>query len=666
MDAKKRIAELRKQLVHHNYLYHVLDKPEITDPEYDALYRELVALEKEHPDLVTPDSPTQRVGDTPLDEFSSVRHTRQMLSLDNILSEEELREWDERMWNALGRRVAATYVVEPKVDGVSVELVYEDGLLKVGSTRGDGWKGEDVTQNLRTLRSVMPRLVGEKPPALVEVRGEVYMETAGFQELNRRMREAGEKSYANARNTTAGSLKQLDPRITATRPLEIMIHGLGASRGIEFKTHSEAMKRLEKLGLRTTARALKAFDSLDGVQGFYQEMMEKRDSMQYEIDGLVVKLDDLTLREELGETARSPRWAVAYKFPPRDAVTRLKDIVVQVGRTGAITPVAVLDPVQVGGVEVSSATLHNQEEVERKGIKIGDHVVLHRAGDVIPEIVGPVLEKRTGEEKAFQMPSDCPCCGAKLVLPEGEVILRCPNERCPDQVKGWIAHFARREAMDVEGLGDKLIAQLVDKKLVEDPSDLYFLPMETVAALDRMAKKSAQNLVDSIERSKKTTLARLIHALGIRHVGETLAAQLADHFETIEALCGADLETLTGIHEVGPKVAASIREHLDRPRTKRVLARLGEAGVTCAPPAAAGTGKLAGMVFVFTGTMPGLTRDDGKKLAEQNGGKVAPSVTKNVTHVVVGDDPGSKAEKAKKMGLTILTPAEFKSLVGVP
>ncbi len=665
MDAKKRIAELRNQLVHHNYLYHVLDKPEITDPEYDALYRELVALEKGHPELVTPDSPTQRVGDTPLDEFSSVRHSRQMLSLDNILSEEELREWDERMWNALGRRVAATYVVEPKVDGVSVELVYEDGLLKVGSTRGDGWKGEDVTQNLRTLRSVMPRLVGEKPPALVEVRGEVYMETAKFRDLNRRLQEAGEKTFANARNTTAGSLKQLDPRITATRPLEILIHGLGSSRGIEFKTHSEAMKRLEKLGLRTTAKALRTFDSLDGVQGFYREMMEKRDAMPFEIDGLVVKVDDLALREELGETARSPRWAVAYKFPPRDAVTRLKDIVVQVGRTGAITPVAVLEPVQVGGVEVSSATLHNQEEVERKGILIGDHVVLHRAGDVIPEIVGPVLEKRTGEEKAFRMPSECPCCGAKLVLAEGEVILRCPNERCPDQVKGWIAHFARREAMDVEGLGDKLIAQLVDKKLVEDPSDLYFLGKKTVAGLERMAEKSAKNLIDSIERSKKTTLARLIHALGIRHVGETSAAQLADHFGTIDAFSAADLETLTGIHEVGPKVAASIREHLDRPRTKRVLTRLAEAGVACAPPAAAGTGRFSGMVFVFTGTMPGLTRDDGKKLVEQHGGKVAPSVTKNVTHVVVGDDPGSKAEKAKKMGLTILTPAEFTLLVGV-
>ena len=665
MDAKKRTAELRKQLDHHNFLYHVLDKPEITDAEYDALYRELVALEKEHPDLVTPDSPTRRVGDTPLAEFSSIRHTRQMLSLDNILSEEELREWDERMWKALGRRAAATYVVEPKVDGVSVELVYEEGLLKAGSTRGDGWKGEDVTQNLRTLRSVMPRLVGEKPPALVEVRGEVYMETAGFQELNRRMREAGEKSYANARNTTAGSLKQLDPRITATRPLEIMIHGLGVSAGIDFKTHSEAMKRLEKLGLRTTAKALRTFDSLEGVQGFYKEMMEKRDEMPYEIDGLVVKVDDLALREELGETARSPRWAVAYKFPPRDAVTRLRDIVVQVGRTGAITPVAVLDPVQVGGVEVSSATLHNQEEVERKGIKIGDHVVLHRAGDVIPEIVGPVLEKRTGEEKAFRMPSECPCCGTKLVLPEGEVILRCPNERCPDQVKGWIAHFARREAMDVEGLGDKLIAQLVDKKLVEDPSDLYFLTVETVTELERMAEKSAKNLIDSIERSKKTTLARLIHALGIRHVGETLAAQLADHFGTIEAFSAADLDTLTGIHEVGPKVAASIRESLDRPRMQRVLSRLREAGVTCAPPVEAGTGKLTGMVFVFTGTMPGMTRDDGKKLVEQHGGKVAPSVTKNVTHVIVGDDPGSKAEKAKKMGLTILTPAEFKTLVGV-
>lgn len=665
MDAKTRIDELRKLIDRHNYLYHVLDKPEITDAEYDALYRELVALEKEHPDLVTPDSPTRRVGDRPLAEFASYRHTRQMLSLDNILSEGELREWDERMWNTLGRRAAATYVVEPKIDGVSVELVYEDGLLKVGSTRGDGWNGEDVTQNLRTLRSVMPRLLTDRPPALVEVRGEVYMETAKFRDLNRRLEEAGEKTFANARNTTAGSLKQLDPRITATRPLEIMIHGLGATRGVEFRTHSEAMKRLEELGLRTTAKTLRTFDSLEGVQEFYREMMAKRDAMPYEIDGLVVKIDDLALREELGETARSPRWAVAYKFPPRNAVTKLKEIVVQVGRTGAITPVAVLEPVQVGGVEVSSATLHNQEEVERKGIRIGDHVVLHRAGDVIPEIVGPVLEKRTGEERPFRMPSECPCCGTKLVLVAGEVILRCPNERCPDQVKGWIAHFARREAMDIEGLGDKLIAQLVDKGLVEDPSDLYYLSVETLVGLERMAKKSAQNLIHRIERSKKTTLARLIYALGIRHVGATLAAQLADHFGTIEALCAANLETLTGIPEVGPKVAASIREAVEGARTKRVLARLKEAGVTCAPPIGEGTGRLAGMVFVFTGTMPGMTRDEGKKIVERNGGKVAPSVTKNVTHVVVGDDPGAKAEKAKKLGLTILTPAEFKSLAGI-
>lgn len=665
MDPKKRAEELRKRLLHHNHRYYVLDDPEVSDAEYDALYRELAALEKAHPEIVTPDSPTQQVGAKPLEKFASYRHTRPMISLDNILTREELVEWDARMWNALGRRVPARYVVEPKVDGVSVELVYMDGVLAAGSTRGDGENGEDVTQNVRTLKAVLPSLVGPHPPALLEVRGEIYMTKDGFASLNKKMEEAGEKTYANARNTTAGSLKQLDPRVTASRPLEIMIHGLGATKGIEFKTHSEAMKRLEKLGLRTTAKVIQEFDSIDEVQAYYDQMAAKRDSLAYEIDGIVVKIDDLTLREELGETARSPRWAIAYKFPPRDAVTRLTRIDVQVGRTGAITPVAVLEAVQVGGVEITSATLHNQEEIERKGIKIGDYVTIHRAGDVIPEVVGPVLEKRTGGEKPFQMPTECPCCGSKLVPTPGEVILRCANDRCPDQVKGWIAHFARREAMDVEGLGDKLIAQLVEKKLAEDPSDLYFLDAATVAGLERKAEKSAKNLIAAIERSKKTTLARLVHALGIRQVGETLAALLADHFGTIEALAEADLERLTGIHEVGPKVAASIHEYFRRARTERVLARLKEAGVACATPAAAGTGKLAGMVFVFTGTMPGLTRDDGKKLVEKNGGKVAPSVTKNVTHVVVGDDPGSKAEKAKKLGLAILSPAEFKALVGV-
>jgi len=456
MDPKKRAEELRKQLLHHNHRYYVLDDPEVSDAEYDALYRELVALEKSHPELVTPDSPTQQVGAKPLEKFATYRHTRPMISLDNILTKEELVEWDERMWNALGRRVPARYVVEPKVDGVSVELVYKDGLLEAGSTRGDGVNGEDVTQNVRTLKAIMPRLLGTNPPALLEVRGEIYMTKAGFADLNRRMEEAGEKTYANARNTTSGSLKQLDPRVTASRPLEIMIHGLGATKGIEFKSHSEAMKRLAKLGLRTSAKVIKEFDSVDEVQAYFEETAAKRDALAYEIDGLVVKIDDLALREELGETARSPRWAIAYKFPPRDAVTRLTRIDVQVGRTGAITPVAVLEAVQVGGVEITSATLHNQEEIERKGIKIGDWVTIHRAGDVIPEVVGPVLERRTGEEKPFKMPSECPCCGSKLTAVEGEVILRCPNDRCPDQVKGWIAHFARREAMDVEGLNRRV------------------------------------------------------------------------------------------------------------------------------------------------------------------------------------------------------------------
>ncbi len=665
-DVRRRADELRRTIERANHRYHVLDDPEISDHEYDVLLRELLDLEAKHPSLVAPDSPTQRVGATPLDAFQQVVRERPMLSLENVFSRQELVDWEGRIREKLEPGDACTYFVEPKVDGAAVEAVYENGAFVQGSTRGDGTIGEDVTANLRTVRNLPLRLLAgkRKPPARLEVRGEVYMDKEDFRELNRKRVEQGEEPFMNPRNSAAGSLRQLDPRATAGRPLRILLYALGRADGLEPASHEEAMKALTELGLPTTAHLSRRCRGVAEVQQVHDETLSGRDDLAFEIDGIVVKVDELALREKLGMRSRSPRWAVAYKFPPREETTRLLDILVQVGRTGTLTPVACLEPVVVGGVEVSRATLHNAEEVTRKDVRIGDMVVVTRAGDVIPEVVKSLPTRRTGQEREFRMPERCPVCATAVVQEEGEVAHRCPNLACPAQVKGWLLHFARREAMDIVGLGEKLVDQLVDQGVVQDPSDLYALTVEQVAALERKAEKSAQNLVAAIDRSRRTTLERLILALGIRQVGEALARTLARDFGTIAALEHAPLEDLLKSEDVGPTVAASIQAFFSDATNRGILARLLERGVVPAPPARKVEGALTGKVFVFTGEMAAMPRNQAKKEVEALGGTVLDSVSKKVNVVVAGAEAGAKLEKAKKLGLEVLDEDQFLELIG--
>jgi DNA ligase (NAD+) len=663
--AERRVRDLREQIEHHNYRYHVLDNPEISDAQYDALLRELEALERGFPDLVTPDSPTQRVGGAPLDAFEKVQHAVPLASLDKVHAEADLREWEERIFSQLGRRVDVEYVVELKIDGATVELVYEQGRLSVASTRGDGRTGEQVTGNLRTIRSVPLRLRGDRVPELLEVRAEVYMEREPFAALNRRLLDAGQEPFANPRNAAAGSLRQLDPRVTAGRPLEVQVHGLGRVSGPPFRTHAEALASLAAMGLRTV-KPLAVGTGLGPVLDAYRRMAEERDSLPYEVDGIVVKVNDLALRDELGMTAKHPRWAVAYKFPPREQVSTILDIVVQVGRTGALTPVAVLEPVEVGGVTVSSATLHNQEEIERKDVRIGDAVVVTRGGDVIPEVVKSIPSRRTGRERVFRMPAACPVCATPVVRGEGEVIARCPNAGCPAQVKAALVHFARREAVNIEGLGEKLVDQLVDRGLVRTPADFYALKKEDLLGLERMAEKSAQNLLDAIDASRRTTLARLLFGLGIRQVGETLAKILADHFGTLEALLAARAEELEGIHEVGPVVGRCLSDYVSSPANRAMIGRLIAGGVRIEAPVRPSGGVLAGQLVVFTGSLERMGRDAARQLAEQHGARTADSVTQATTLVVAGPGAGSKLEKARKHGIAVIDEAEFLRRVGGP
>jgi DNA ligase (NAD+) len=660
-EAERRARELRRLIHHHDHRYHVLDDPEISDAQYDALLRELQEIERRHPDLVTPDSPTQRVGAAPIERLEKIPHSLPMVSLDNTYSEAEVREWEGRLFNHLGRTFTVAYVVEPKIDGAAVELVYERGALAAASTRGDGRIGEKITTNVRTMRSVPLRL-REGAPELLEVRGEVFMRRAAFEALNRRLLEQGGEPFANPRNAAAGSLRQLDPRVTAGRPLELMVHGFGLVRGAAWRTHDEALQAAAALGLPTVGEA-SVCAGLDAVCARYRDLLARRDRLPYEIDGVVVKVNDFALREELGMRARSPRWAIAFKFPAREEVTTVRDIVVQVGRTGALTPVAVLDPVSVGGVTVTHATLHNPEEAARKDVRIGDAVVVTRAGDVIPEVVKAIPSRRTGAERRFAMPEACPVCGAKAVKTEGEVTVRCPNTSCPAQVKGAILHFARREAMNIDGLGEKLVDQLVDRKLVETPADLYFLDAEDLQELERMAEKSAQNLVAAIDASRRAALDRFIYALGIRHVGETLAKILADHLGTLERFVDAPQEELEGIPEVGPVVARSLRAWLDHADNRKMLRRLQEGGVRVEARERPAGGALAGQVVVFTGGLERMTRDEARRLAERHGARTADAVTKAATLVVAGPGAGSKLEKARKLGIAVIDEAAFLSRV---
>lgn len=666
-DVRREVERLRKEIEHHNYCYYVLDRPEISDAEYDRLFDRLVELEKAYPELVTPDSPTQRVGAKPVEEFGTVRHTVPMLSLDKVLNEAELVEWYRRTSETLGER-QFDVVAEPKLDGVAVELVYENGRFTLGSTRGDGETGEDVTQNLRTIHAIPLILRGEKGkvPTRLEARGEVYMEKRKFVELNRKLEEAGEEPFANPRNAAAGSLRQLDPRVTASRPLQIFLYGVGVVEGVTLTTYSEELELLERLGLRVV-RPRRLCRSVDETAAFWREMNEKREAMPFEIDGVVVKVDRLDYQERLGVRSRSPRYSVAYKFAPRQATTVVRDIEVQVGRTGALTPVARLAPVQVGGVEISNATLHNQDEIDRKDVRIGDTVIVQRAGDVIPEIVAVVKEKRTGRERKFTMPRTCPACGAKVERQEGEVIARCVNIACPAQIKGRIEHFASRGAMDIEGLGEKLVNQLVDTGLVKSPADLYFLTKESLVALERMGEKSAQNLLDAIEASKTRPLARCIFALGIRHVGEHVAEILAEEFGSLDALIKADEARLSATREIGPTLARSIRQFFDNPENLATIGRLRKGGVQF-PPVIRRPAKpdsaFAGKTFVFTGALQRFTREQAEAIVRERGGRAAGSVSKKTDYVVAGADAGSKLTKARELGVKVISEEDFLAMLG--
>jgi len=660
---KKRVEKLREEIEYHNNRYYILDQPEISDAQYDRLIRELEKLEEEYPKLRSPNSPTQRVGATPLEAFEIVRHTIPMLSLANAFDESEAKDFDKRVKKFLGYSAEITYVAEPKLDGLAVELVYERGQFVVGSTRGDGVNGENITQNLRTIKTIPLQLIRKEVPVpeRLVVRGEVIIQLKKFKELNRKREEIGEPLFANPRNAAAGSVRQLDSKITAERPLEIYCYGLGEVTGRTFKTHSEILQTFPKWGLRTNPN-IQRCQNIDEVLEYYHKMNEKRETLPYEIDGIVIKVDRLDLQTRLGEISRSPRWALAFKFQPKQETTKILDIIVQVGRTGAITPVAVMEPVKVGGVEVSRATLHNQDEIDKKDVRVGDTVVIQRAGDVIPEVVQVITSKRKGTEKKFRMPSKCPVCGAEVI--KEEAIHRCIGLDCPAQLKGRIKHFASKRAMDIEGLGVKLIDQSVDKGLIKDVADIYYINKEKLIELERMADKSAQNIIDAIEKSKTKPLSKFLYALGIRHVGETTAEDLACHFPRLDDLFRLSEEDLMEVEGIGPEVAASVHQFFRDKKNRESIELLKKAGVKVIEPKVKEKGKLVGKTFLFTGALKDFGREEARNLVESLGGMTASSVSKKVDFVVVGEDPGSKSDKAKELGIKILTEEDFKRMIG--
>jgi DNA ligase (NAD+) len=661
----KRIAELRKIIEYHNERYYQQDAPEISDPEYDGLMRELQELETRHPDQVSPSSPTQRVGAAPLARFAPFHHPTPMFSLGNAFSGEEIIDFDSRIKRLAGVE-HISYIAEPKLDGLAVNLIYENGIFKQGATRGDGTTGEDVTQNLKTISSLplkMKHSANHPVPSFIEIRGEVYIEKKPFEKLNLRRADEGEDPFANPRNAAAGSLRQLDSRITARRPLNIYLYGVGDAKGVEFATHWEVLQTLKAWGFPVNPHIEQAQD-IHACIKYFGKISEKRESLPYEIDGVVLKVDSLALQKTLGSVSRSPRWALACKFPAAQAQTVVREIIVGVGRMGTLTPVAVMEPVNVGGVMVSRATLHNEDEVLKKDVRVGDTVVIQRAGDVIPEVVRIIPEKRTGHEKPFKMPTHCPECGSEVVRPEGEAAHRCVNISCPAQLKEHIRHFASRGAMDIEGLGEKVSAQLFDAKLIHDPADLYFLSKEQLAALDRQADKSAQNLIDAVAKSKNPALDKFIYALGIRHVGERTAKLLAGHFGSMENLMAAKQEDLTAINEIGPEIAASIVEFFHEHKNIEVMNKFGRAGVIPQKKEISGNAPLQGKSFVFTGSMESMGRNEAKTIVENMGGSIHSSVTKKTTYVVAGSDPGSKLDKARSSGIRIISEEEFLKLIG--
>ncbi len=662
--AKKRVDELRRQLEHHNRLYYVLDAPTISDAEYDGLFRELQRLEAQYPGLVSPDSPTQKVGGAPLEKFSTVAHRLPMLSLENAANADEIREFDQRVKKNLGMGpgLPIRYLCEPKMDGLAVEFVYTDGTLTVASTRGDGVTGEDVTENIRTIRSLPLRLSGDRIPRLLEVRGEVFLSLEAFQQINAEKEENGEAPFANPRNAAAGSLRQLDPRITARRPLSIYCYAPGAVEGADFLSQQQFFAAIAGWGLPVNPLVRPAV-GIEAAVAFYEEMQQQRELLPYEIDGTVIKVDPFDLQRELGEKSRSPRWAVACKFPPRQAVTVVEDILPSVGRTGVITPVALLTPVEISGVTVSRATLHNWDEIAAKDIRIGDSVVVERAGDVIPAVVRVLVERRSGSERIFPPPEVCPECGSAIVRIADEVALRCMGLACPPQIRESIVHFASRAAMDIEGLGDRFVEQLFTLGLVHSVADIYGLTREDFMRFERMGDKLASNLLMAIENSKQRDLGRFIFALGIRHVGERTAKSLAQAFGSLENLQRATLDELVSIRDVGATVAQSICTFFENQANREVIQRMLDAGVTPAVELKRVGGRFTGTTFVFTGVLSRFTREEAQRLVEAEGGTAVGSVSKKTGYVVAGEDAGSKLAKARELGVTVLTEEEFVSLL---
>lgn len=660
----ERVLQLREQVNYHNHRYYVLDDPEVSDASYDRLFDELLALERKYPSLVTLDSPTQRVGATPLDEFQSVRHGLPMLSLNKAATEVEFLDFHRRVLElSKADEKEIQYTVEPKFDGLAVEIVYREGAFALGSTRGDGVVGEDVSLNLRTIKSLPLKLMGGPPPTLIEVRGEVIMNREDFERLNRERERAEEPLFANPRNAAAGSVRQLDPRVTTRRPLNIFAYGTGRVEGKALNNHWETLLYLKTLGFKIGDH-VQLCETVDQVKGYYDKLLELRDDLPYEADGIVIKVNDFRQQEKLGELSRSPRWAVAWKFPAQEEETRVKDIVVGVGRTGALTPVALLEPVRVAGVKVSRATLHNEDEVRKKDVRIGDTVVIRRAGDVIPEVVKVVASKRRGEEREFRMPGNCPVCGSRAERPPGEAIHRCTGIACPAQIKENLAHFASKGAMGIDGIGRKYLEQMVDKKIIQDPADLYFLKKEDLMKMDRMGDKLAENMLAAVDKSRNPDLTHLIFALGIRNVGYHTAGVLAKNFKAIDNLAKQDTEDLTRVHEIGPIVAQSIYNFFRNPRNLRVIEKLKEGGVTFpVEESEARERPFEAKTFVLTGAMESLTREEARKILENMGGRVSSSVSKKTDFVIVGKHPGSKYENALRLGIKTLSEEDFKKVV---
>jgi len=664
LTAEKRIEELTRQIERHNRLYYVEDRPEITDQEYDQLMRELQELEQAFPDLARPDSPTQRVGGEPLPYFEKVVHKTPMLSLGNAFSEAELRDFDRRVRQAVGSQ-PVRYVCELKIDGLAISLRYENGLFVQGATRGDGTTGEDITQNLRTIRSIPLRL--EKPLTL-EVRGEAYMPKAAFEKLNREREERGEPLFANPRNSAAGSLRQLDPKVAASRQLDTFIYAIGELQDVSVESHSEGLALLESLGFKVNPER-RVFSDIEEVIKFIDGWREKRPTLPYEIDGMVVKVDSYAQQQELGFTAKSPRWAIAYKFPAEEAVTVLEGIEVSVGRTGAVTPTAILKPVSLAGTTVKRATLHNEDIIREKGLMIGDHVVVKKAGDIIPEIVAVLPERRTGDEKPFVMPSHCPECGSELVRLEDEVALRCINPMCPALIREGIIHFVSRAAMNIDGLGEKVVAQLFNQGIIRSVADLYYLheQRDVLLGMERMGEKSVDNLLAAIEASKENSLERLLFGLGIRLVGAKAARVLAEHFGEMDAIMRASEEELTQIPEIGPKMAASLVNYFRQPQAQAVIERLKAAGVNMSYKGVrVESGQdmpFAGKTVVLTGTLSRMTRQEAQEAIVRLGGKVSGSVSKKTDLVIAGEKAGSKLEKAASLGIEVMDEEGFMAIL---